>query len=308
MSIPLTCLERGDKRQLKLGVNASGSSEWIISGTNSEVVALQMLYAAAPQLVNWNISGWVTFTGYFVDAHVEQESDIVWKGIVTYGDPTNNTAAQPIGWSVMDFEIGGKEIKLMYGLDAVEADYVTSPTVKENFNNAINPDENDNPQGVDVQTATARFSVTQIFAPSSITDTYVLQVCSVLNNPVNNNDFYFYNAISHQVMFHAQTGELRIAGAVGRQRSQDKFEMTFRFEYQPNCDGTTQPTITVGTGATAIISITKLGWQNLFVRWKPGQDPNSKGSVPVPQQVVVNTVQGVSDFTTLGIGLEAPPV
>jgi len=302
----IICLERGDKRQLKLGVNASGSTEWGIGGTTSETEALAALYGAAPQLVSWNIAGWVTFTGYFIDASVKQESDKMWAGTVNYGDPTNNTAAQPVGWSILDFEIGGKNQKLMYGLD--ETGYVTAPIVKSSFNKALNVDENNTPQGVDVQVPEARFAVTQIFAPSSITDTYVKQVASVLNNPINDNDFYFYNAISKQVVFHANTGELKIEAAAGRQRSQDKFEMTFRFAYSPNCDGVTQPMITVGTGATAITGIIKGGWQYLWIASDVKPDSDSQRTVPIPTQAIVNTIQATSDFTVLGIGLSAPPV
>ena len=301
----IICKEKGDKRQVKLGINASGSTEWAIGKTDSETDALVALYAAAPQLVSWNITGWVTFTGYFMDAHVKQDSDMMWTGTVNYGDPTNNTAAQPVGWSILDFELGGGSQKLMYGLD--EHGYVTAPNVVSGFSNAINPDENGNPQGVEISVNAARFSVTQIFKPTAITDVYIQQVNSILNNPVNDNDFYFYNAISKQVMFHANTGELIIRGAAGRQRSQDKFEMTFRFEYSPNCDGTTQSTITIGNGATAITGISKTGWQYLWCKFGSQTDGTSGAVVPVPTQAVVNTVQGSSDFTLLGIGLHSPP-
>lgn len=301
MSNTVTCLERGDKRQLKLGLNATGSTEWVINGTNSEIDALTALYAAAPQLVNWNITGWVTFTGYFIDAQVKQDSDKMWTGTVTYGDPTNNTAAQPVGWATIDFELGGGTQKLMYGLD--ETDY---PTGSPSQNTAINPDENGQPQGIETKVAQARFAVTQIFAPSAITDTYIKHVCSVLNNPVNDNDFYFYNAITEQVMFHAAKGELIIEGATGRQRSQDKWEMTFRFSYSPNCDGVTQPLITVGSGARAITGINKAGWQYLWCKFD-SQPDTTKVVVPVPTQAIVNTVQASSDFTVLGIGLQSPP-
>lgn len=275
----ITINESGTLRLLKIGVNSEARKEFLIDGTNLETEALAALYGAAPQILTWVVTGWATFKGYAIDFAVEQTSDIKWKGTVSYGDATSNTAAQPVGFSVLDFDLSGGTTKIDRGFD--QTGYVPSGGTTTDYKHNINCQDG-NVNGVEVQTPKAKFSVVWIFDPTKITATFKKNILSVLNKPVNDASFYGYDA-----------GEVLLTGAQGRRRSESKYEMKFSFEYSPN-----QTSMTVGT----ITGISKLGWQYLWVAYSSTPDPTTKIPIMVPIQANVATIYQTSDFSLLGIG------
>lgn len=279
----VTIKESGTTRLLKIGVNSEARKEFFIDGTNDETVALAKLYAEAPAIITWIVTGWATFKGYAIDFSVEQISDVKWKGVVTYGDATSNTAAQPVGFSVLDFSFGGGTTKIDQGF--AQTNYVPSGGKATNFHHTIN-NQDGNVNGVEIQTAEAKFSIVWVFDPTSITATFKKDLLNVLINPVNDASFYGYDA-----------GEVIFRGATGRRRSESKYEIKFDFAYSPN-----QTDLTIGESPNQITGISKKGWEYLWITYAAKPDDTSGLMVQTAMQANVAQIYQTSDFSKLGIG------
>ncbi len=80
-------------------------------------------------------------------------------------------------------------------------------------------------------------------------------------------------------------------GASGSLRSQEDWEITFRFAASPNVTG-----LVIGD----IAGIDKKGWEYLWVRYADAEDQNVLVKKPIA--VYVERVYEEGDFSLLGIG------
>jgi hypothetical protein len=135
-------------------------------------------------------------------------------------------------------------------------------------------------EGVDILTPTWSFSETHYIALADITDAYKATLAGLVGT--KNDDTFRGHA----------AGEVLLMGVSGSRRgSAEDWAVTFTFGVSKNATE-----LSVGT----VTGISKLGWDYLWVKYKPIVDANS----PVRQPVAayVEKVYDDGDFDDLGIG------
>jgi len=146
------------------------------------------------------------------------------------------------------------------------------------------PDPEGPTEGADVLVPAASFQLTWYAPVASITSAYrktLLETVACVNNAT----FYLHAA-----------GEVMFAGAAGRRRSIDDWELTFRFLVKQNRTG-----VTIGSGAHQITGIAIQGWQVLHAQYAQEENAQNRPS-QFPEKAFVDTVYPSADFSVLGIG------
>lgn len=139
----------------------------------------------------------------------------------------------------------------------------------------------DSVEGVDIAIPVFNFSVPYYPSDAIVTNAYKGLLFS-LTGKVNNAAFMGLAA-----------GECLFLGASGSKRSEDDWEITFRFAGSPNVTG-----LMVGD----IGPIAKKGWEYLWVRYEDDEDSASKTLVKRPVAAYVERVYEEGDFSLLGVG------
>ncbi len=268
----VTCVEKLGSGALSSGLSPDGELQYIIQGTADEQTALTKLEDTAP----------LTHKTLLRDQCGVDPTEIstMWIGTVTYGivDPTEGG-----DWSFR-FDTGGGTQHVTQGL-VVPTKYVASGTAPD-FKGAIGVAE-DRVEGVDIGVAVFAFEVTYYIDDADMM-AQDIRAFYELSNKVN--DAIFTVTINGKQLTFA-AGEVRLLGVVGGiRRTEDQWEITCRFAVNPNKTG-----LVVGD----ITGIDKLGWQYLWVRYRPVEDGVAKAMVRQPQAVYVEEVYEYGDFDEL---------
>jgi hypothetical protein len=150
--------------------------------------------------------------------------------------------------------------------------------------------DGDTVQGVDIVVPALQWTENYDVPHQYITDDYV-KIVSSLTGTTNNQAFRSFRA-----------GEVLFMGANGSQdwdedKGNSPWSLSFKFVASPNADGTTLPTLTIGS----ITGIEKKGHEYLWVRyWDQVVDATL---LKRPTHVYVNQVYPEADFSLLGIGV-----
>jgi len=150
--------------------------------------------------------------------------------------------------------------------------------------------DGDSVQGVDIVIPALQWTENYDVPAQYVTNDWVKTV-SALTGTTNNAAFRSFAA-----------GEVLFIGGTGSQdwdaeKGDSPWSLSFKFVASPNADGTTLPTLTIGS----ITGIEKRGHEYLWVRYE--SEVNSGTPLKVPKYVYVNQVYPSANFALLGIGV-----
>jgi hypothetical protein len=209
--------------------------------------------------------------------HVDEDDQdaCIWTATVGYARPEHIELTPDTGDSEESFDIRLDTTHITQSLGTVNS-YAAPGTTAPDHDGAINV-TSEGVEGVDILTPTWTFSETHYIALADLTDAYKATLAGLVGT--KNNDTFRGHA----------AGEVFLLGASGHRRgSAEDAAVSFVFGVSKNATG-----LSVGT----ITGISKLGWDYLWVKYKPVVDANS----PVRQPVAayVEKVYKDGDFSQL---------
>lgn len=147
-----------------------------------------------------------------------------------------------------------------------------------------------NVNGVDITVPALQWTETYD-VPAQYVSTAYIKTISALTGSVNASAFRGF-----------ARGEVLFLGGNGSQdwdteKGNSPWSLSYKFVASANADGTTLPTLTVGT----ISDISKLGHEYIWIRYEDQVD--SSTIVKRPRHVYVNQIYPFADFSYLGIGV-----
>lgn len=150
--------------------------------------------------------------------------------------------------------------------------------------------DGDSVHGVDIVIPALQWTETYDVPTQYITTDYIKTV-SALTGTVNNGAFRGFAA-----------GEVLFLGGTGSQdwdaeKGDSPWSLSYKFVAQSNADGTTMPTLTVGS----VTGISKKGHEYMWVRYEDSVVDSTQ--LKRPKFVYVNQVYAQADFSLLGIGV-----
>ena len=244
-----------------------------IMGTASTLEARTALAAEAPTTFGSLIRQSYEVDPISVDSGSPDTSR--WLGTVRYG---YRQRAPETGDSVFSFDTGGGTQHITqsiattkYGLDGEVAPGGTGTI----------GDDGENVEGVDITIPVYNFTETYYLATAYVTAAYKKNLVN-LTGKVNNARFKGL-----------ATGEVLFMGASGSLRSEDDWEVTFRFAASPN-----RTNITIGS----ITGIDKKGWEHLWVRYAKDKSGTPERQINEAIAVFIEQVYEYAHFSLLGIG------
>ena len=227
------------RRSITGGENPASTREYWVYGTSSGDEAEAALLSFAPTAV----SGLLARQSHTLDALENDET--TWEATVEYG--LTRAKQQPGGSGVstgeQSFEITTENvnIKESFGRQSYAPSGQTAPAVK-----GVN-DDGEKVNGVDKQVPV--YSEVRKFAvsPSIVTTSFK----AALYNAVGK--------VNSDTVLGITSGQVLFVGATGTQRDNEAFEITYRFNVQPNVTN-----YSVGD----ITGINKGGWQYIWARYE----------------------------------------
>lgn len=261
MSITIT--ERYAKRELSEDRStARHSREYTVIGTDDELIAYEIIKAAAP----------IRYGNLWRNQiRVQERADGLWDGEVSYS-PLRRESGQS-EWS---FSIGTTQIHTTHSLETISQN-VPAGEEATDFKQAINVSGegvDKQIEGVDIPSADLSWQETLYLDPAEFTAAFLGRLHEAAGK-TNSNAFRIFPAES--VLLEGVSGEP--AG--------DTLKFVFQFSASPPASD-----LTIGS----ITGIDKAGFHYLWVR----SEPNSDGDL-VPVQVNVERVIATYDFADLGI-------
>ena len=261
----ITVEERIESRKTTQGDDPTIELRFWISGTSDDLTARACLAAVAPAIYLGLVRKEYT---------VDPISSDLWDGTVSYG----RRKKPETGESSYQFDTGGGSQKITQSLGTTR--YAKAGETAPDFKGAIGVTK-DNVEGVDIQVPEFHFGETHYLPVAAVDAAYKLLLYTI-TGCTNNAPWRGYAA-----------GEVLFLGASGSQRSEDDWEISYKFAASPNITG-----LTIGE----ITDIAKGGWQYLWTRYEDAEDTAAKCLVKKPKAVYVETVYRSADFSLLGIG------
>jgi hypothetical protein len=272
--MPVTVAEKFASRA---GDNSSIDLLYVVSGTDDDVAARTALASSAP----------ATYSGLVRDddsVHVEPVGAGVWDGKVRYIKPSYQAPATGDASFSFDTTGGTQHITQSKQTISKTAASGTAP----DFGGAIGVTQ-DSVEGVDLTIPVFTFSLTRYTAAANMSQTYIGQLYS-LTGKVNSAP-WTVNVDGVQLTF--AVGEALFLGASGgKRRSENDWEIGFRFAASPNATNLTIGSITVPS---------KKGWEYLWVRYEDAEDETAQAIVKRPVAAYVEKVYDEGNFALLGI-------
>lgn len=249
---------------------------YIVKGATDEIDALQAVDTAAPAV----------YDGLSKDnfRYTELRYPDLWEVIVSY---TKKTRQPPDTGSVeYAFEIGTTSQHIVQSLSTI-ATYGTGAIT--DFKGAINVNNDNEAEGVDVSVPTSTFSISYYPTVAVVTSTYQKLVRSLVGK-VNGPTTEPYPGWPK--FFGHDPGEVLFTGCSGRARNPVDWELVFSFAVKPN-----RTSVVIGD----ITGIAVDGWDLLWVKHEPAKDGTANRYIAKPAQVNVERVYERADFSVLGI-------
>jgi hypothetical protein len=269
-----TVTERIQSRRVRTGSNPFAEYDYIVVDAATESAADTAVRAAAPSTVN-------SLPLQAVELEPTEGEDL-WYATVRYGLTTGGGAAQT-GQELFSFRTGGGTQRITQSLETIQRYPETGGTPDADvpdYKGAIGV-SGDTVEGVEIPVPVFEFSITKYFTDAQVTPT-LRQAWFLLAARMNNATFQGFAA-----------GELLFLGVNGARRgsgAQADWEITFDFAASQNQTG-----LAVGD----ITGISKLGWDYLWVDYRPVVDAGR--TVLVPKYAFVERVFGFGDFSLLGL-------
>ena len=273
--MPITVQEKFESRA---GDNSSIDLIYVIDGTNDDVAARSALASNAPS----------TYAGLVRDddaLHVEPVGTNLWEGKARY----SKSDFQPpqTGEASFSFDTTGGTQHITQSRQTIQK-YAPSGQTAPDFGGAIGV-THDSVEGVDINVPAFAFGVTRYIAAASMTSSYIATLYA-LTGKVNGASFTV-NVDGVSLTFAA--GECLFQGVSGgKRKSENDWELNFRFAASPNATG-----LTIGT----ITGIAKKGWEYLWVRYADAEDTGAKAIVKKPVAVYIEKVYDDGNLNSLGV-------
>jgi hypothetical protein len=273
--MPATVAEKFASRA---GDNSSIDLLYVVSGTDDDVAARSALASGAP----------ATYSGLVRDdesVHVEPVGSGVWDGKVRYIKPSYQAPAT--GDASFSFDTTGGSQHITQSKQTIQK-YAPSGQTAPDFGGAIGV-THDSVEGVDITVPVFSFSVTRYVSTANMNQAFIETLYALTGK--TNSASWTVNIDGVTMTFAA--GEALFLGAGGSKRkSEQDWELGFRFAASPNATG-----LTIG----GITGISKKGWEYLWVRYADSEDTSAKAIVKKPVAVYVEKVYDEGDFTGLGL-------
>ncbi|HHM13125.1 MAG TPA: hypothetical protein ENJ16_06195 [Planctomycetaceae bacterium] len=263
--MPVTIVEKFDSREATVGVDSPNIDLlYVVQGTDNDAVVKATVESTIPAIYDGLV---------FQDYHITPLGAGVWEVSVRYG----KKEPKDTGESQFSFDTGGGTTHITQSLQTV-ARYAPPGKVAPDFRGAIGV-THDSVEGTDITIPVYNFTETHYVDASLVTGAYKATLFA-LTGKTNNAAFKGF-----------ARGEVLFLGASGSLRSQEDWEITFRFAASPNVTG-----LVIGD----IAGIDKKGWEYLWVRYADAEDQNVLVKKPIA--VYVERVYEEGDFSLLGIG------
>jgi len=260
--------ERWDSRKSKVGWQGSTQDLiYLIKGGEDDQQARDVVRANAPA----NIAHAGDPTTIFENYDLDYMGGDYWIATIHYAQ---RTPKQP-GDTTYNFETSGGTQKITQSISTVHQYGKTF-----NSKGAIGVQAQGEPEGCEITVPVYNFSETH-YVPTNDVDAAYKAKLFKLTGKTNNAIFKGF-----------QIGEVLFLGASGTERSQDDWEISFKFAASPNVTG-----LTIGS----ITGIAKKGWEYLWVRYEVSSD--SDMVIQEPVTVNIEQVYYSGDFADLAIGV-----
>lgn len=209
----------------------------------------------------------------------EHEGGGTWFSSVTY-QVSSSTLLQIGGDSVYNFDTTGGTQHITHSIQTIDKKGPTGRQAPDN-KQAIGATATA-VEGCDIVVPIYHFSETHIVDDDDVTAGYKL-LLSEMTGTVNNAVWKGY-----------QIGEVLFLGAVGTQRGNADWEITYRFAASLNKTG-----IVVGD----VEPIDKKGWEYFWVLYEPVEDTGAIFQIENPRATYVEKVYELDTFADLNIGI-----
>lgn len=267
----ITLSEKFESRSATTGANAYAELLYLVSGTDDDQ-AIKTELETNPTIP-------VTYNGLpRRSIKYDKKGFELWLATISYSQKTASLPSPPTGGSVFSFDTGGGSVHITQSKATVNSFAPPGQTAPD-YKGAIGVTEN-NIEGVDIVIPVYNFAEIHYIADADVTTAY-RSILFSLTGKVNNAVFKEYAA-----------GECLFLGASGTKRSEDDWEISYRFAASPNMTD-----ISIGD----IVNITKNGWEYLWVHYVEVEDPISKTLVKRPEAAYAEQVYDLVDFSQLGI-------
>jgi len=275
----ITVEEAQDSRDVQLGDEKDVVLRYVIKGTADDYEAVDAMLEFAPEVFRGLVALTPRVKPQFVD--VNHPSKSVWRGTLTYG----RWRDQPeMNESRFSFDTTGGTEHISHAREHIKSYARKTPEDPEgenatDYKGAINV-QGTTVRGVDIFVSRWQFQETHYIPHVYVTSLYKMLLANVTGT-VNVADFRCFKA-----------GEVLFLGATGQRRSQEDWEITYRFAASPN-----RTDLEVGD----ITGIAKKGWEYMWVEYEE-ENAEGKKIIPVAVGVHIERVYRWGAFSVLGIG------
>lgn len=256
-------IECFDSRVTREGTDATIELHYKVLGTDDHGAARAAVTSTSPPI----------FDGLKrVSLDLKPEADYIWDAVVKYGklEPLKKPET---GEFSISFDTTGGSQRITQSLATRR--YGSGP----NFKGAIGV-RDDTVEGVDIVVPSLQYTITAYKPASFVTESYIATLAS-LTGSVNNAPYKGFAA-----------GELLFLGASGSKRSNEDWEISYKFSAMPN-----RANFMVGDINVEL----KRGWEYMWVLYKSEINNEDKKIIQTPQAVYVEQVYPVANFGLLGI-------
>jgi len=262
----ITVTEKWESRASTEGKNPTVDLVAIVEGTDDDLAAKAALAAWLPDRYDG-----LALADYKLQRIGQEE----WLGTGLY----DRLEHQEVGDSTYNFETGGGTEHITQSLETVGT-YAAAGETAPAFGGAIGVNGQGEVEGVDIHAAQFSFSETHIIDADTVTEAYINGLFDTTDK---------VNAVPFRGM---AAGQVLFLGATGSKRSEEDWEITFKFACSPNARN-----LVIG----GITGIDKDGWDYLWVYYREAEDAEASRVIPQPIAVYVERVYYRAPFTALGI-------
>lgn len=271
--MPITVQEKIESRS---GSDDEVELVFVVEGTDDDAAARAALAAAAPGTHGTLVRQTPT---------VDPVGPNLWEGKAKYIKPEIQTPQS--GSASFSFDTTGGTQHITQSRQTIQK-YAPAGQTAPDFGGAIGV-THDSVEGVDITVQVFSFNVTRYIPTSAMTPGYIAGLYAMTGKI--NSASWTVNVDGINLTFAA--GEALFLGASGAKRkSENDWELGFRFAASPNATN-----LTIGS----ITGINKKGWEYLWVRYADAEDAAAKAIVKKPVAVYIEKVYEEANFAGLGI-------
>ena len=270
------CYSAHEKQIDADGYLRSATMYYLVFDLNNEDAVLTFAKANVPDKITYNNRD-VSLDSIEID---ERLTDDIWKIAANYPtDPENETDQEGDEVPEFSMDISGGTKHITHSKETIGS-YSADENPAPDFQRAINVDDDNQVNGVDVVNCSFTFTEKHYYTNNKMSNSFKREIASLVGK-VNNNTFRQW-----------ETGELLFMGASGSRRGtarKDKWEVTFRFAVSMNATNIqVSDTITIPA---------KNGWDYLWVKYADNVKNNSL--VKTIKAAYVERVYDYESFTPL---------